>query len=233
MVNRIEESLESAPAVESTRRMEPVVPASPPPRLPPVAAAPVAAPAGRPRRSSGMLLGALAALILVAVVAVVLFSIQGGDPGSTPPKAKATPTATATPAAKQRKKPKATPTAQATATATAAPSATPSPSATPASGGSGTPDLGRARSLQLQGFAANNGGDYARGASISRQALDACAGTRQLDPCGYAAFELGRALNRSGQPAAAIPYLEQRLSYGSNPEADKELKDARKKAGKD
>ena len=32
---------------------------------------------------------------------------------------------------------------------------------------------------------------------------------------------------------STIPYLEQRLSYGSNPDAEKELKDARKKAGKD
>ena len=75
-------------------------------------------------------------------------------------------------------------------------------------------------------------GGYARGADISRQALDACGDTKTLDPCGYAAYELGKALNRSGQPDAAIPYLEQRLSYGSNPEAEKELKDARKNAGK-
>jgi hypothetical protein len=167
------------------------------------------------------LLGALAGLILLAVIAVVLFT-GGGDDGNS---ANDQPAATATPA---KKKPKSTPTAEATATATA--TATPSPSPAAASG---APDLAKASSLQLQGFQANNSGDYARGADLSRQALDACGDTKQLDPCGYAAYELGKALNRSGQPDAAIPYLEQRLSYGSNKEAEKELKDARKQSGKD
>jgi hypothetical protein len=175
-------------------------------------------PAGGPRRSNGALLGALAGLILLAVIAIVLFS-SGGDSGNT---ANDRPAPTATPA---KKKPKSTPTAEATATATATP--TPTPTAA-----SGTADLAKASSLQLQGFQANNSGDYARGADLSRQALDACGDTKQLDPCGYAAYELGKALNRSGQPDAAIPYLEQRLSYGGSKEAEKELKDARKHAGK-
>ena len=234
MVNRIEDSLEGdAPGTESTRLMPPTA-AAPPPPPPQATPAPSRAaatppptgpsrarrpaPAGGPRRSSGALLGALAGLILLAVIAIVLFS-GGGDSGNS---ANDQPTPTATPA---KKKPKSTPTAEATATATA--------TATPSAAPSGGPDLAKASSLQLQGFQANNSGDYARGADLSRQALDACGDTKQLDPCGYAAYELGKALNRSGQPDAAIPYLEQRLSYGSNKEAEKELKDARKHAGKD
>jgi serine/threonine protein kinase len=245
MVNRIEDSLEQAPATDSTRLMAPTAAAPPPP---PAAPAPVAAatppptgpssrsrgpaPAGRPRRSSGALLGALAGLILLAVIAVVLFSGGGGDGD----KASNQPKATATPAKKAKKKPKSTPTAEATATATATPTPSPSPTATaspsPTAAAGGGTDLAKAGQLQLQGFQANNAGDYARGAQISRQALDACGGAKQLNPCGYAAYELGKALNRSGQPDAAIPYLEQRLSYGPSKEAEKELKDARKAAGK-
>jgi serine/threonine protein kinase len=234
MVNRIDEALEAAPPTESTRLMPPTAPAAaaapaavpmaaatPPPTGPSRSRRP--APAGGPRRSSGALLGALAGLILLAVIAVVLFSGGGNDSNQASHK----PKPTATPA---KKKPKSTPTAQATTTATATPAATATPSATPTAAG-GT-DLGKAHALQLQGFQANNAGDYARGAQLSKQALDACGGAHQLDPCGYAAYELGKALNRSGQPAAAIPYLEQRLSYGGSKEAEKELKDARKHGGK-
>jgi serine/threonine protein kinase len=236
MVNRIEAALD-APPPESTRQMPPIAPrrapvaaaaATPPPTGPTRRGAP--APAGRPRRGvGGALLGILAGLILLAVIAVMLLSGGGNDKPATTHQPKAT--ATATPKKKTTKKkaqstPTPTPSPTATATATASPAATTTPSS------AGAPDLNKARSLQLQGFQANNSGDYARGAQLSRQALDACGGAHQLDPCGYAAFELGKALNRSGQSAAAIPYLQQRLSYGSNPDAERELKDARKKAGK-
>jgi serine/threonine-protein kinase len=229
MVNRLEDALDGGPPTEPTRRIVPAPPPPPPPAPPPAAAAAARGPATPPprrrraaiagppprRRSTGALLGILAALILLAVLAVALLS-GGGSTGT-----RERPTATP---AKHRAT--ATPTARATETAT--PTATPTPTGTPASGGA---DLGRAGALQIQGFQANNAGDYARGADLSRQALDACAGTRQLNPCGYAAFELGKALNRSGQPDAAIPYLEQRLSYGASSDAQHELDAARAAAG--
>jgi serine/threonine-protein kinase len=232
LVNRLEDALDGAPATEATRPIPPPAPpAAPPPRRRTAAAAP-AAPGPRGRRSGGMLLGGLAAAALLAVLAVVLLSGKdGGDPGSSTTR----PQASTTPAKKRRATP--TPTAERTATPTPTPTATPTPTetatptGTPASGGPA--DLRRAQQLQVQGYQANNGGDYARGAQLSRQALDACGGAKQLSPCGYAAFELGKALNRMGRPDEAIPYLQQRVDYGDgNKDAAKELKDARKRASK-
>jgi eukaryotic-like serine/threonine-protein kinase len=214
MVDRLEEALDAGPPTAPTRPIA----AAPPPLPPTTGRRHAAAVPARPRRGSGpVLLGILAGLILLGVLAFVLFSGGGGDkPSSTNrPRASTTPHRTATP------KPKASATHTPTPTATA----TPTPTATPPS--SGATGLDKARALQLQGFQADNAGDYARGAALSRQALDACGGTHQLDPCGYAAYELGKALNRSGHPDQAIPYLEQRLSYGPSAEAQRELDAAR------
>jgi serine/threonine protein kinase len=233
LVNRLEDALEDAPATEPTRRIPPPAPpAAPPPRRTTDAASP-AGPGPRRSRAGGALLGVLAGVVLLAVLAAVLLSgTGGGDSNSGGDK----PVASASPA-KKKHKATPTPTAErtetptATSTPTATPTASPTPSDTPSSGG-GT-DLGRAQTLQLQGFQANNSGDYARGADLSKQALDACGGAKQLSPCGYAAFELGKALNRLGRPDEAIPYLQQRVSYGDhNKDAERELKDAQKKAGK-
>ena len=94
-------------------------------------------------------------------------------------------------------------------------------------------DLNKARQLQLAGYNARKGGDYAKALTLSQQALDACGNTQTLDPCGYALFEKGLALNRLGRPDEAIPVLQQRLDqFGDNEngEVKKELKDAQKKA---
>jgi hypothetical protein len=54
-----------------------------------------------------------------------------------------------------------------------------------------------------------------------------------LNPCGYADFELGYSLNHTGQPQAAIPYLQARLAYGGDnlDVVRRELADAQAKAG--
>jgi predicted Ser/Thr protein kinase len=162
------------------------------------------------RRSGGILLAGLAALVLLAVLGFVLLS--GGDngrsDGGNKPKASATPR-------KREKTPSPTPTAEKTAspTATATATATATETAPPTSG----PDLARARQLQLQGFNARRAGDYETALSSSMQALDACGDEHALDPCGYALFEVGAALNALGRPKEAIPYLERRLNeYGDN-----------------
>jgi serine/threonine-protein kinase len=99
---------------------------------------------------------------------------------------------------------------------------------------SGAPDLKRAAALQLEGYRARQAGDYATALEKARAALAACGDTHQLSPCGYALYEEGVALNRSGQSAAAIPILQQRLQqYGDDDTGAvaKELRDAQRRAG--
>ena len=94
-------------------------------------------------------------------------------------------------------------------------------------------DLDKARDLQIAGFNARNSGDYEKSLQLSEQALEACGNSNELDPCGYALFEKGLALNRSGDPEAAIPVLQERLDrFGDNPDGEvtKELKAAQKAA---
>ena len=136
-----------------------------------------------------------------------------------------TPEKTATP--EKTKTPEETATPEPTATETATPAATDTPAP------SGGTDLAKARQLQVQGYNARKSGDYAKSLELSQQALDACGNSNSLDPCGYALFEKGLALNRSGKPDEAIPVLQERLDrFGDNPagEVKKELKAAQKAA---
>jgi eukaryotic-like serine/threonine-protein kinase len=178
------------------------------------------------RRAAAPLLAGLAALGVLAVIGVVALAGGGGGGGSGRAQATSTPTATRT----------ATATAETTATGTPTPTPTPTRTATAtatattaASGGGG---IAEARKLQLAGFNARKAGDYGSALQNARAALAACGNAHRLDPCGYALFEEGAALNRSGDPAAAIPVLQQRLSaYGDNSsgEVAKELRDAQSK----
>ena len=135
-----------------------------------------------------------------------------------------TPTATAEPAAQDEPE------------AGSTPDATPEPDSGGGDTGGGAPDLdGRAaapaRRLQRAPTRATSTARW----TLSEQALEACGSSRELEPCGYALFEKGVALNRSGRPDEAIPVLEQRLEqYGDNGsgEVEKELKDAKKAARK-
>jgi eukaryotic-like serine/threonine-protein kinase len=202
----------------------------PPPRTP-VPRDGAVAPRPPRRRGYGAALAGLAMLALLAALAAILFT--GGNDKQTSNRRANTPTAT-----KKRQSPTATATATAKArqpTPTPTPSPTPTPAATsappPASGGV---DLAAAQRLQVEGFNARRAGDYAKALTLAQQALDACGNTRQLDPCGYALFEKGVALNRLGRHREAIPVLEERLSkYGDNNKGEvaKELADAKKKAG--
>jgi eukaryotic-like serine/threonine-protein kinase len=200
--------------------------AGPPPPPPPPRD--TADPGAPHRRSGALLLAGLAGLLLLAVVGFVLLS--GGDNGrsdggqqagseqpSKPRKRESTPTPT--PTAEKTQEP--------TATATATPTATSTPAA--ATG------LAAARRLQLQGYSARRAGDYETALNASTQALQACGDTHALDPCGYALFEVGAALNGLGRGDEAIPYLERRLDeYGDNNsgEVQAELDKARGKKPK-
>ena len=207
----------AAPPTEATRKLD-----APPPPPPPVAA---------PRRDDGerrpgaVLLAGLAGLLLIAVLGFVLLSGGGDGDGDGEQAAQPTPT----PTAERTAEPTATATATATETAEPTPEPTPETTATPEP--SGEVDLDRAADLQLQGFNARQAGNYEQALTLSQQALDACGDTQQLDPCGYALYETGAALNALGRPDEAIPFLEQRLeTYGNNGEVRSELKRAEKAA---
>jgi serine/threonine-protein kinase len=212
------------PPTEATRLADATPPRGTP--VPPrrVASRPPAGPPRDPRRrfGAGVLLAGLAGLVLVAVLAFLLLS--GGDGGERQ-AAEATPTST----------PERTATPDRTATPERTPekTATPEPTAESTPEATGAPDLGRAAQLQVQGFNANNAGNYERGLALSEQALEACGGAKQESPCGYALYEKGRALNGLGRPDEAIPVLQQRLDlYGPNKDVERELKAAQKAAGK-
>ena len=215
------------PVTEPTRPLAPVSGGG--------SGAPPAPPVHQRRRvgSGAILLAGMAGLILIAVVGFVLLS--GGDNGrsdagndSQKPQASSTPR-------KREKTPTPTPTAEKTATPTPTPTATETPPpAAPAE-----PNLARARQLQLQGYNARQAGDFDGALAASSQALKACGDAHALDPCGYALYEVGAALNGLGRYDEAIPYLERRLSeYGDNSsgEVQKALDEARaggeKKPGK-
>jgi tRNA A-37 threonylcarbamoyl transferase component Bud32 len=192
--------------------------------------------AGSRRRGSAALLGGLAGLLVLAVIGVVALASRGGDGGGGDRHA-ATPAATATRTATATATRTATPEKTDTPAPTATPTETPTPTATstPATTSTGSPDLSQARRLQLAGYNARRAGDYPTALSKAQAALQACGDAHQLDPCGYALFEEGAALNRSGQHDEAIKVLQQRLdAYGDNSsgEVSKELKDARKHARK-
>jgi eukaryotic-like serine/threonine-protein kinase len=208
----------AAPATEATRRLD--APAAPPP---PPAAPPRRDDDGRERRPGAALLAALAGLLLIAVVGFVLLSGGGDGDGDGEQAAQPTPTATAERTPEKTREPTATP------EETTTPEATPEETTTPEA--SGEPDLQRAGDLQVQGFNARQAGNYDQALSLSQQALEACGNAQELDPCGYALYEVGAALNALGRPDEAIPYLEQRLNtYGNNAEVKSELKKAQKAA---
>jgi predicted Ser/Thr protein kinase len=240
MVGRLDDALADAPATDATRPMAPtraVAAAAggpspdgrrtPPPSSPPPGAA---LPVRRRRFGGGALLAGLAGLVLVAAVAAALLSGGGNDPARDTRAARPTPTGHKARADKKRTP---TPSPSATAAATATATATPTPSPTATATPSGATSIARARSLQTAGYAAGQSGDYAKDLALSQQALQACGSTQQLDPCGYANYEIGRSLLRLGKPADAIPYLERRLAYGSDTTgaAQRDLDRARAETG--
>src|SRR6201999_1790164 len=113
------------------------------------------------------------------------------------------------------------------------PSPSPEPTEEATQEPSGQPNLEAARAAQVAGFNARGAGDFNTALAKAEEALAACGGSKELNPCGYAPFKKGAALNGLGRSEEAIPILEQRLNeFGDNErgEVKKELKDARKKA---
>ncbi len=204
-----------------------------------------APPAPEPRRGR-WLPALLAALLgLVALGAIVIASGGGGgDDGdqaaqtrTEPREAERTPEATKEPTAE----PTAEATAEPTAEATPTPTPTPTPTAEAGSGGSGSgsggaPDEGAARRLNDDGFSRLRAGDAAGAVGPLQQAYQACQGSTAVDPCAYTLFNYARALRLSGNPAQAVPILEERkrrFPADQPGEVNAELARARAAAGKD
>jgi eukaryotic-like serine/threonine-protein kinase len=95
----------------------------------------------------------------------------------------------------------------------------------------GSFDPARGAELNDQGYSMMQGGDYAGAVPVLQEAVSLWPEDSQDINYAYALFNLGQALNRSGNPEAAIPYLEKRLQWNDQRETVKaELKDARKNA---
>jgi len=189
-------------------------------------------PSGRRRRRAPVaLIGALLALLLAGGAAAALLAGQG-DGGEDPGQAAAERSAAAERRAQERREreatptPSPTPTAEATAEATAPATPTPTPSPEPEATAeppaqtpapTGEPDLARASRLNDQGYSLFRQGDYASAVPLLRESVAACGNSTALDPCGFALYNLGASLRRSGNPDEAIPFLERRLNGGFEP----------------
>src|SRR4029078_5632121 len=89
------------------------------------------------------------------------------------------------------------------------PEPTPTDTPEPTSSGSGSGGQS-ASALNDQGFQRFQAGDYAGAVPILQKAVRKCGSATELT-CAYATFNLGASLNRSGDPASAIPVLKRRL----------------------
>jgi eukaryotic-like serine/threonine-protein kinase len=86
--------------------------------------------------------------------------------------------------------------------------------------------------LNEQGFELMGRGDFAGAVPILRRAVASWPEDSTDLEYAYALYNLGTSLNRSGQAAEAIPYLEKRLNWSNQRGVvKKELKLARKNAG--
>jgi tetratricopeptide (TPR) repeat protein len=164
------------------------------------------------------MLAAIVVLLLIAAVAIIGAATSGGGDGGTQ-------------TAQKTAQPKATATPEKT------PEATPTPDATNAPGPAATADAlagGDPAKLNADGYRLFQAGRYGEAAPYFQKAVDTCGGSTAIDPCGYATYNLGAALNRAGHPDQAIPVLIQRLQRwpGDQPgTVYKELKDACKATG--
>jgi eukaryotic-like serine/threonine-protein kinase len=93
-------------------------------------------------------------------------------------------------------------------------------------------DPSRGAELNDQGFALMQQGDYAGAVPILQEAVSLFPEDSRDINYAYTLFNLGKALNRSGRPDEAIPYLEKRLTFDDQRgTVQAELDLARKNAG--
>jgi serine/threonine-protein kinase len=204
LVAEIEAALAPVEQPEPTRRLTPPPPPPPPPR--------------EPHRVSPLVaIGAFAAIVGAALAIVLTSGNDNGSqtaattPKSSQPARERTQTAApAAPPAAQEQPQQTTPTAPA-----------------PAAGGDPA-------ALNDQGFALNQQGSYGEAVPLLQASVEGyrSAGRTKDVNYAYALYNLGVALNRSGNPAAAVEVLQERLSYpNQRGTVQRELRDAQDKLG--
>ena len=213
-----EDRTEALPATAPPR------PVPPPPRRTPAPSRPAPAVPAQASRGRGMpaWLPVAALLAILAIVAIAVLA-SGGDPE---PQQSADGGGSA-------EQPGEQPEGQATEPqATEEQPAEPAPEEPPADTGGGT-DAAEGARLDAQAFELIKQGDYAGAVPIARRAVASFPEDDTSANHAYALFNLGTALNRSGNPDEAIPYLEKRLSFSNDRRevVEAELADARKNAG--
>jgi eukaryotic-like serine/threonine-protein kinase len=96
----------------------------------------------------------------------------------------------------------------------------------------GSFDPARGAQLNEDGFALMQSGDYAGAVPILQESVASWPEDSQDINYAYALFNLGKSLNRSGDPEAAIPYLEKRLNWNDQRDTvQAELDLAKRRAG--
>jgi eukaryotic-like serine/threonine-protein kinase len=96
----------------------------------------------------------------------------------------------------------------------------------------GSFDPARGAQLNEEGFALMQQGDYAGAVPILQDAVASWPEDSTDINYAYALFNLGKSLNRSGNPDEAIPYLEKRLNWNDQRETvQAELDLAKRNAG--
>jgi eukaryotic-like serine/threonine-protein kinase len=174
------------------------------------------APRASRRPLAGVLATAVLALVAAAVVAAVMLSNDGDDDGQRSERP-----AQGKQSQAQQREPESSETAQ-----------EPSEPAPAAPDTSASVDPARGAALNEQGFALMGQGDFAGAVPLLRQAVGSWPEDSTDLEYAYALFNLGKALNQSGSPAEAIPYLEKRLNWSNQRGVVKqELKLARQNAG--
>jgi eukaryotic-like serine/threonine-protein kinase len=178
------------------------------------------APRASRRPLAGVLATAVLALVAAAVVAAVMLSNDGDDGGQRSERPAQNQQSQA-----QQRQPESSETAQ-------EPSE-PAPAEQPAAPDtSASVDPARGASLNEQGFELMGQGDFAGAVPVLRQAVASWPEDSTDLEYAYALFNLGKALNQSGSPAEAIPFLEKRLNWSNQRGVVKqELKLARQNAG--
>jgi eukaryotic-like serine/threonine-protein kinase len=178
------------------------------------------APRASRRPLAGVLATAVLALVAAAVVAAVMLSNDGDEGGQRSERPAQNQQSQA-----QQRQPESSETAQ-------EPSE-PAPAEQPAAPDtSASVDPARGASLNEQGFELMGQGDFAGAVPVLRQAVASWPEDSTDLEYAYALFNLGKALNQSGSPAEAIPFLEKRLNWSNQRGVVKqELKLARQNAG--